>query len=93
MKITLNKPAIEGVADTGCAMSLIDMKYLSTTLLKAEILKMPAPINVRGIGNALHQSNSMLSDLEKEAIRTLAEGADHWCNALLKNLKNQWHQL
>jgi hypothetical protein len=56
MKICLTMSVIEGVADTGCVMFLVDTNYLNLTLSRATILKMPAPINVRGIDNALHQS-------------------------------------
>jgi hypothetical protein len=55
MMIALNKSTIEGVVDIECAMSLIDVKYLTLTLPKVSIVEMLASINVRDIENVLHQ--------------------------------------
>jgi hypothetical protein len=58
MMIALNKSSIEGIADIECAMSLMNIKYLTVIVSNAAVLKMSASINVRDIDNALHQSSS-----------------------------------
>ena len=49
------KSQMKAIADTGCSMNLIDEDYLKNILPNLIISRMPAPINVRGIGNALHE--------------------------------------
>jgi hypothetical protein len=58
MRIALDVSTVEEVADTRCAMSLIDTRYLTLTFSKIQIIKMSASINVRDIENVLHQSFS-----------------------------------
>ena len=49
--VDLLKP-IEAVADTGCAVSLIDEDYFRKILPDENVIKMAAPINVKDIENA-----------------------------------------
>jgi hypothetical protein len=58
MQIFLKKSSIKEVADTNCAMSLMNWKYLTTILFKVNIQNMFAFINVRDIENILHQFSS-----------------------------------
>ena len=57
--VALQTP-VEAVADSGCAVSLIDEAYLRQILPAEKAIKMTAPINVRGIGNAFRESDSYL---------------------------------
>ncbi len=78
MTIALNKLAIERVVDIECAMSLMNTKYLISTLSKAIITKMSALINVRDINNALHQSSSyVMLDLYLDDITIERKARDH----------------
>ena len=51
------KEIIETVANTKCSMNLIDEIYLTDIFSNAIISKMPAPINVRSIGNVVHENS------------------------------------
>lgn len=44
-------------ADTGCTMSLIDTAFLMKHAPKAEIKRMPTPMNVRGLGDKRHDAS------------------------------------
>ena len=84
------KPQVEAVADTGCPMSLIDEDYLRNILPNLIISKMPAPVNVRGIGNALHECTTyaMLDIFLDGSSQTApARGHIHREFHVVKNLK------
>ena len=52
------KKTIEAIANIECPMNLIDKSYFGFIFFKISIFKMSAPINVRKIGNAVHENNS-----------------------------------
>lgn len=54
----MNNLFIEEVANIDCAMSLIDVRYLTIIISFAKIIKMNAAMNVRDIDNVLHECES-----------------------------------
>ena len=81
---------IEIVANTNCSMNLINEFYLLKILSNVSISQMPAPVNVRGIGNVHHECNFyVMLDLFLNGTSMIksARGQLHREIHIVKNLK------